>query len=59
MLLQKVTNTPGEGDGHFFAFCDLNQCCLTLRNRRAQSAGIDNELWFGIWYSIIAGGISL
>ena len=32
MLLQKVTNTPGEGDGHFFVFCDLNQCCLTLRN---------------------------
>ena len=25
------------------------------RNRRAQSAGIDNEPWFGIWYSIIVG----
>ena len=28
------------------------------RNRRAQSAGIDNEPWFGIWYSIIAGEVS-
>ena len=25
------------------------------RNRRVQSAGIDNEPWFGIWYSIIVG----
>ena len=28
------------------------------RNRRVQSAGIDNEPWFGIWYSIIAGEVS-